>query len=173
MIKMDGHLVSFNAAVDLEESKPGYFEGTFDFTPGTCYQRPYNDGYERRFAKYMRDSRGTGKKINTTAWVERIARVRFKGFDKMDSNLRTLVCEKIVDGSERKEIAQSLREAKTKEEQFAILESFHKGNVVRTFCALDLKSLRDIKLIRHGYGELCYCWSFGRRVSSNQERVRD
>ena len=163
MTKMQGHLVTFAAATDLEETIPGYSEIESDLPSGIC---EFNetavdknghtylvhpdgiDGYEARKEKWARER--SACKSDPNKWVEPAFK-KIKGYKGLSGLELMCLKEKMAERSYRNSIAQKVREAKTKtkEDAIAILEEFHRApHACRKITALNLECMKEVREIR-------------------------
>ena len=159
MTKANGHLVTFAAASNLEEAKPGYSEINTGLPSGTCiHQRtakdkngesylliPDPDGYEERKVRWTQEKKGVHPFPD---WAISIFE-SIKGYQGLCIGEQMCMIEKIMDRFDRNQTAQKVREAKTKQEAMEILEDFHReGHAHRKITALNLNCMKEVREIR-------------------------
>ncbi len=147
MSKLEEHLVPFTAALDLEETKPGYSEngwGSFYEGDGHRPVQKYGDGYERRRREfeanmvYCRDPEWAIKILEST-----------KGYEGLSVLEQMVLLGKIKERKIRNDTAADVKKASTKEEKMRILEEFHKeAKCERKITALKLDCMKEVREIR-------------------------
>lgn len=152
---VSGHLVTFAAATDLEENRPGYSEIDTNLPSGICVfnetavdrngntylVNPDPDGYESRKCQWKQEKSTSPGPYD---WVE-IAFKRINGFKEFGFCVK----EKIAERSTRNEVAQRVRRAKSKAEAIQILEEFHREPYAyRKITALNLDCMKEVREIR-------------------------